>query len=238
MPIQKTFKGRVRARMAKTGESYTSARNQLLRKAEEPAAAPEPETAADSSSAAQPAAEPAPAYTTSEEAAVRATGRTYPEWFAILDAWGATKRKHGEIATWLSNEHGVPPWWTQAVTVSYERARGLRAVHEMKSGFTVGVNRTIEAEPDVALAAFTDATLRRQWLGEVALSQRRTTAQGNARFDWPEPSSRLVVYAGPKAPGKTLVSVSHERLADPDVADREKVAWKERLGRLKSFLEG
>ena len=36
MPTQKTFKQRVRTRMTKTGESYTAARHQLLRKAGEP----------------------------------------------------------------------------------------------------------------------------------------------------------------------------------------------------------
>ena len=34
MPTQKTFKTRVRTRMSKTGESYTTARQQLLRKAD------------------------------------------------------------------------------------------------------------------------------------------------------------------------------------------------------------
>ena len=45
MPTQKLFKRRVRARMTKTGESYTAARRQLLRKVPEPGLEPsvEPE---------------------------------------------------------------------------------------------------------------------------------------------------------------------------------------------------
>ena len=249
MPTQKTFKRRVRARMTKTGESYTAARHQMLRKADEPdvlAAGPDVPAAELDVPAAEldvPAAGPeAPgesvaAYTTSEEAVIKATGRNYPDWFALLDEWGATGRQHGEIATWLSTEYGVPPWWTQAVTVSYERARGLRAIHEMKTGYTVGVTRTIVTSPADALAAFSDPAVRRQWLGDVELHQRRTTAPGNVRFDWPEPPSRLVVYAGPKGDGKTLVSVSHERLPDAAVAADEKAAWKDRLAALKRLLE-
>ena len=42
MPTQKVFKQRVRARMAKTGEAYTTARHQLLRKASDPDAPPAP----------------------------------------------------------------------------------------------------------------------------------------------------------------------------------------------------
>ena len=51
MTTQKTLKRRVRARAAKTGESYTAARSQLLNKAGAPVAA------ADSNAPAEPAAE-------------------------------------------------------------------------------------------------------------------------------------------------------------------------------------
>jgi hypothetical protein len=228
MPTQKTFKRRVRTRMTKTGESYTAARHQLLRKEAEPGS-PVPEN---------PPAQPATVeFPTSEEAVLSATGRTYPAWFALLDAWGATARRHPEIAAWLADEHGVAPWWRQSVTVAYERARGMRAVHQMTNGFSVGVTRTVAAEPEVALAAFTDPSVRFAWLGDVALSQRRTTAAGSARFDWPDPPSRLVVFVESKGPGRSSVWVSHERLPDTEAATREKAAWKVRLARLKSVIE-
>lgn len=237
MPTQKTFKRRVRARMAKTGEAYTAARQQLLRKAD-------PRAAADASVAEAPAAqqaadpEPTTEFPTSEEAVLGATGRTYPAWFAILDEWGATARRHSEIAAWLADEHGVAPWWRQSVTVAYERARGMRAVHQMTDGFSVAVTRTVAAEADAALAAFTDPAIRSSWLGDVNMTQRRTSAAGGARFDWPDPPSRLVVSVGAKGPDRSTVSVSHERLPDAAAAAREKAAWKERLGALKALLEG
>jgi hypothetical protein len=34
-----------------------------------------------------------------------------------------------------------------------------------------------------------------------------------------------------------MVAVAHERLADADDAETAKALWKERLARLKSFLE-
>ena len=39
------------------------------------------------------------------------------EWFALLDAWGATGHSHTEIARWLHETHGVPGWWSQNITV-------------------------------------------------------------------------------------------------------------------------
>jgi hypothetical protein len=237
MPTQKTFKRHVRARMTKTGESYTAARHQLLRKAADPDT-PAPDAASGPTT---PTALTEPdgsiEFPTSEEAVRRATGRSFPEWIALIDEWGGTNRRHPEIARWLVTEHAMPGWWSQSVTVTYERARGMRAVHQMTDGITVAVTRTVAADPDAALAAFTDPAIRRRWLGDVDVEQRRTTAAGGARFDWPEPPSRLVVQVLPKANGRSTVAIAHERLPDGDAAAQEKAAWRDRLAALKGILE-
>ena len=62
----------------------------------------------------------------SDDAVKARTGKTWTEWFAILDAAGAGKMTHPQIATYLSTEQAVPDWWSQMVTVTYEKARGLR----------------------------------------------------------------------------------------------------------------
>jgi hypothetical protein len=85
MTERKTFKRRVRARMAETGERYTTARRHV--------AAPEPE----------------PVMPVPDEAVARETGRTWAEWLAILDAWGAAERSHTEIARYVHGEHGPAP---------------------------------------------------------------------------------------------------------------------------------
>jgi hypothetical protein len=191
MPTQKIFKQRVRTRMTKTGESYTAARSQLLRKVEEPA----PPTLE------QPTREiPADALLVADESMQRATGKSHAEWFALLDAWGATDHNHTEIARWLSATHATPGWWTQTITVAYERARGMRGRHEMASGFSISVTRTMAVEPERALAAFTHAEHRRRWLPGAEMRQRRTKATLTARFDWSDPPSRVVVTIVPKGP--------------------------------------
>jgi uncharacterized protein YndB with AHSA1/START domain len=235
MPTQKTFKRSVRARMTKTGESYTAARHQLLRKPAEP----HPDTAMPTAATeAHPAApDPTEAFGVSDEAMVRATGKPHAAWFAILDGWGATTHTHTEIATWLHDAQGVPPWWTQSVTVAYERARGMRSRHQMADGFSIGASRTVAADPDRLLAAFTDVAIRTQWLPDTDMRQRPTKARLSLRFDWQDPPSRVVVTAVSKGAGKTTVGVSHEQLPDADVAERLKVAWRGWLGALKEQLE-
>ncbi|HEX2756489.1 MAG TPA: hypothetical protein VHM48_13555 [Candidatus Limnocylindrales bacterium] len=244
MPTQKIFKQRVRARMTKTGESYTAARRQLLRRAGDPGEpeAGEPTIIADPAAAPEPdgLASDVPAdagLSVSDESVRRATGRGHEEWFAILDAWGATERTHTEIAAWLGDVQGVPSWWRQSVTVDYERARGMRGRHEMRDGFSVTATKTIAVDAERALAAFTDVAIRDTWLPDAPLRQRSTRAALTARFDWSDPPSRVVVNVMPKEGGRALVAVAHERVPDAATASRLKGQWRAWLGGLKETIE-
>ena len=231
MPTQKTFKQRIRARMTKTGESYTAARRQLLHKVIDPAShdADEP--------TAEPTAEPRDAFVVSDDAMLGATGRGHTEWFALLDVWGATEHGHTEIARWLSETHDVPGWWTQNITVAYERARGMRGRHQMPDGYSVSVTRTVGVDAARALEAFTSASLRGRWLVGASMRQRPTHAALSARFDWSDPPSRVVVTVVVKSAAKVVVAVTHERLPDAASAERLKAAWREWLSALKALLE-
>jgi hypothetical protein len=243
MPTQKTFKRRVRARMTKTGESYTTARHQLVRKGD-------PATGAPESSAPATTDEPATAeetitaadtlqsdLLTSDEAMVRGSGKGHAAWFALLDAWGATGQRHTRIATWLREEQGVPGWWAQNITVAYERARGMRGKHQMADGFSIAVTRTVGADAIRALGAFTDPDVRRRWLPDARMEPRPTRARGTARFDWADPPSRVVVTVVVKAPDRTIVALGHEKLPDAATAERFKASWRTSLGALKRVLE-
>lgn len=240
MPTQKIFKQRVRVRMTKTGESYTAARRQLLKKATEPegpeaaepTALPEP---GDTHGAAEPTR--STDHLTSDDAMQRATGRRHDDWFALLDAWGAAEHGHTEIARWLHETHGVPGWWTQSVTVAYERARGMRDRYQQADGFTISVSRTVAVDSARALEAFTNPAQRRRWLPGAPMRQRPSRARMAARFDWSDPPSRLIVTVVPKGADKATLAVTHERLPDAESAALLKGAWRESLGRLKAFLE-
>jgi hypothetical protein len=174
----------------------------------------------------------------SDEAVRSNTGRGWDEWFAILDAWGATQRRHPEIARWLGDEHGVAPWWRQSVTVGYERSRGMRAVHQVSGGFSIAANRTV-AVPATALAsAFTDAAIRDRWLPGAPLRRRPSRAAGGARFTWTEDGSVVALDFVVKTATKSQVTLRHEKLPDAEAAARLKAFWRERLGALKDMLEG
>jgi uncharacterized protein YndB with AHSA1/START domain len=176
---------------------------------------------------------------TSVEALRRATGRDWDAWFAMLEEWGAAGREHGEITAWLADEHGIDSWWTQTVTVEYERARGIRALGSGRDGlFTVSVSKTVAAPVERLFAAFADADLRGRWLPDAQLRERRSQVGRTARFDWGDGTTRVNVFFTAKGEGKSNVAVVHERLKDPQAAQEMQAFWRERTAALKALLEG
>jgi hypothetical protein len=224
MTEHKSFKRLVRARMEKTGESYTAARAQLL-------VASEPEVP-------EPASEP-PALATSDERIRERTGRGWEEWFDLLDEWGAAGRTHRETARWVAAQQGIDPlaWNAQAVVSSYERARGLRAVGEHEDGFAITASKTVAVPVERLYAAFVDETQRARWLPDAELRERTVLPPRSARFDWGDGTSRVHVAFTAKGDAKSTAAVQHERLADAAEAERMKAYWRTRVSALKAELE-
>lgn len=218
MTTQKSFKRRVRARMEKTGQSYTTARSALL-------------------SAPHPPPGEAAAFTVSDDVIRRRTGRGWKEWLDLLDAWGAVGRRHGEIARWVAEEHGADGWSSQAITVSYERARGLRAVGARRDGFAITATKTIAAPVEALYEAFVDDALRARWLPDGELRERSATRPKSARYDWADGSTRVAVWFLDKGAAKSTLALSHERIADAERAQQLKAYWRARVVALKEMLE-
>jgi uncharacterized protein YndB with AHSA1/START domain len=215
------FKRRVRERMAKTGESYTAARRMLI------ADGDRPDTAAY-------VFEPPVA----DERVVEATGRGLDAWFADLDEWGAASRSHTEIARWLREERDVDGWYSQAITLGYERARGLRAPGQRADGFVVGATKTVAVPVQRLFDAVHDEAVRERWLPGADMRVRTATSPKSIRYDWEDGSTRVIVTFEVMASAKGRIALSHERLPDAETAEEMKAWWRERLVALKSLLEG
>ena len=134
------------------------------------------------------------------------------------------------MARWLREEHGVAGWWAQSVTVSYERARGLREVHETSRGFEATASRTI-ALPAPELFDLVHARLSAE-----AVGVRTATPPRSARYDLPEGRMHLVVE--PKDERRATAFLVHHKLADVAAVARHKARWRAWLGELKAELEG
>lgn len=223
MTTQSTFKRRVRERMSKTGESYTAARRQLL---DQPL-----ETTPEA---------PAPmAQRISDEALIEATGRGWDGWFQLMDEWGAQQRTHGEMARWLMDEHGIPGWWAQSVTVAYEQARGLRLPGQRQNGmFDATATKTVGVPVERLFEALADEELRARWLPGDSLRVGTVRPGRSLRGGWDDSGSRVVFDFTSKGDAKSQVAMLHERLPDPGTAAEMKAFWRARLAALEELLEG
>jgi hypothetical protein len=109
------------------------------------------------------------------DATVKAkTGRTWHEWFALLDKDGAASLDRRGIATIISGKYGIGSLWRQIITVAYERARDLRQATERVGELGVKATRTINAPVHAIYVAVTDAAKRNSWMSE-RLDQLRKT---------------------------------------------------------------
>ena len=170
MPRQKDLKRLVRARMKKTGEAYTTARTHILKNPPRKVR-PAGRTASRLTPPAAPAAPAgpaAPAPPTQKQYAELAgmsnavilekTGRTWEDWVRVLDGHGADRMAHSEIAKLLSTTYKVPSWWTQMVTVGYERLKGLRARGQRRDGtYEASKSRTFDVPVTTLFEAWADA---------------------------------------------------------------------------------
>ena len=172
----------------------------------------------------------------SDEAVEATTGKTWARWFKHLDAAGAKKMTHQEIVAHLHDKHGVRPWWTQMITVTYEQARGLRDKHEKRDGYEISISRTIEVPVSKAFKAWTDDQTRRKWLPEE-LTIRRATTNKTLRITWADGKTSVSASFLPKDTGKCQVVAQHMKLPDAKAAAKMKKFWGEALDRLKQMLE-
>lgn len=242
MTRNKAEKRATRARMSKTGERYTTARRYALDlhhptpdlpsllSADAP---PLPELATPAVAELPPrVAEPA----VSDAAVQRATGKLSDEWFVLLDAWDGATKKHSEIARYLHEVYGIDGWWAQNVTVGYERARGMRALHERPDGFSANASKTFPVPVERLFAAFTNEEERSRWLREITLRNRTSQPNKSARFDILPDDLRLAATFIAKGEEKSAVQLQLERLPDEREVVRWKAIWKAQFANLADYF--
>lgn len=221
MPKQKDLKRLVRTRMKKTGQSYTTS---LAHISQQPAKAPklsitELETRAG----------------IKNTTILAKSGKSWAAWVRVLDADNAMKLSHTDIARIVHEKHGVGEWWSQSVTVGYERIRGLREKGQRRSGrFDASKSKTLPVPAKVAFDAFVDGRTRRKWLGGVEVTIRKATSPKSVRIGMPD-GSIVAVWITAKGE-KCAVGVQADNLPTREEANTRKAFWTEKLAALEELL--
>jgi hypothetical protein len=218
MPRQKDLKRVVRARMQKTGESYTTARLHLV---------PKPAPAPDYAALAR----------LSDESVKKATGCEWSRWVVALDKAGGKEMSHPELVAHIREKYKTSGWWTQMVAVGYERIRGLRAHGQQRSGkWSVTKSKTVAVPLARLYGAWSNARQRAKWLPGAKLTVRTATVNKSMRIRWDDGSPvDIGFYARGEA--KSQVALEHRKQATKADADRIRTFWSERLDALAAMLK-
>ena len=242
MPIHKDLKRIIRARMTKTGESYTAARAHIIRKG---GARTAPRATVARDAAVRATAVRAIASSSTDLAALagmsdasvkQKTGCGWERWVRSLDARGADKRQHREIVALVNGYGKTDDWWSQMVAVGYERIKGLRARGQRRDGsYEATKSRTFNVPVATLFDAWADATIRRRWLTGATVKVRTTTAPKSMRLGWNDFSIVAVGFVA-KGASKSMVALAHTKVPDRETADRLKQFWSDRLDALGGVL--
>lgn len=164
------------------------------------------------------------------------TGKTWGEWFVILDQAGAKKINHKEIVAILREQYQVDDWWQQTITVEYEQARGLRMKHQKTYGFQISKSITITTDIQNAYNAWSDKKILAKWLADTDFTLRKATKQKSLRITWIDNETHLDVYFYPKG-DRSQVTINHGKIKTRNQAEEMKIYWGEQLKKLKVLLE-
>ena len=52
------------------------------------------------------------------------TGKTWAEWFAVIEAWDRHMDQQADIARYLHKSYRMTPWWAHAVAIRYRHECG------------------------------------------------------------------------------------------------------------------
>lgn len=159
----------------------------------------------------------------------RNTGRTWPQWVALLDDLGAAELPHKEIARRLG-DLAPSGWWAQSITVAYEQHIGRRVPGQNCHGeFSTSVTRTLPGTMDDALARWESATANRTDFDGVPVDGEPTVTRTDRWRYWRRrlaDGTRVVVTISDKPGGRAGLAVTHEKLEARDDVDRWRAVWR------------
>jgi hypothetical protein len=168
----------------------------------------------------------------------KATGCDWKSWIWHLDEAGCATMSHKEIAQLVHESWPkIGGWWSQMVTVGYERAKGLRAKHQVARGWSVSSTKTIDVPVTSLFLAWKDPKKRAAWLKDHRFTVRKATAPKSMRITWVDGKTNVDVGFTAKGARKSTVAVQHDKLASAKDVETKRAYWARSLAKLKATVE-
>lgn len=144
----------------------------------------------------------------------------------MLDAFDPKAKGHTDRARYLYDDHKVPGWHAQGITVAYERARGIRVANQSCDGSSqVSVSRAVPVAVAEVVDAISERRRRDVWLlaadkalaravnaaflGEKPRSVKIKDARNaNVRIPWDGSTVVIAITGKPKGGSTTVVAAN------------------------------
>jgi hypothetical protein len=165
------------------------------------------------------------------------TGRTWHEWFALLDRDGAARLDRRGIIRIIAGKYGIGLRWRRAIATAYEQAHTTRESEEHSSGLAANAARTIQAPIRALSATIHDVEARARRLKSRALGgrspgtmwSRASSSAGNVdvsgdRFD------------AVRETGSPRSEITGDPLPDTSPVEKMRAFWKARVDSLQKSL--
>ncbi len=185
----------------------------------------------------------------SDEAVKKATGKTWSEWFKILDDTKMSKLPHPDIVRWLHENDLIKKgkdwpagmsfnagWWAQSIVVGYEEKIGRRVFGAKKAGnYTVTVGKTMDGTPDDVLKLWEGLVKNKNEFNKVKIGgDSRASSTKDWRY-WKVDmvdGSKVLAGIGPKATNQSAFSVTMDKLKGKEEVEEWRKYWKEFIVKL------
>ncbi|MCC6403532.1 MAG: SRPBCC domain-containing protein [Fimbriimonadaceae bacterium] len=199
-----------------------------------------------------------PDHPVTDEACKAATGKSFAEWFLVLDEIGGLEKGRRDSTSHLYDTIGTKDaWWPTTIYVEYEAHHGVKKKDGLAEGYSICCTKNIAAPVQSVYALWTDLARFREVFGDDATQEvteggklacgggcratfTRVRPDKDLRFTWEHPGCSApmtvdVMFQENK--GKCMMNVMTSRIQTRGEADGLRNAWGEALNRLKALAE-
>ena len=163
-------------------------------------------------------------------------GKTWDEWYAILDAAGSREKPHSEIARWLWYDGGLAEngRLCQGITVTYERWIGRREIGQSCDGdYRTSASRTFPSGTittiDSALETLLGVVKDRSEFNDVWFANEPAVSATEKWRYWKvnlADGGQMTALFWQQPNGRIQMTVQNGKLPDKATADHWKAYWK------------
>jgi hypothetical protein len=162
-----------------------------------------------------------------------ATGRSWAQWFRVLDRFDVEAAGHTATVRYLAETHECPRWWRQRIAQAHAQVRGL--LEPTRRSFSANTSRTLSVAVEDLYRAWRGRGPHK-WLLGARIKVQRANENRSLRLDWPDQTS-VEVYFWAKGDRRSQVNVMHRQLASAGAVVEMKKFWTRALDQLQLALE-